>query len=104
MTTCSRKELFTAFIICIFVNCSQFVCACVFPFGFKGGMCDSIVLIHDHCLSFNFASFTKWSYSNKRSVPKEVLQTIRKCTLSEFRGRKNCHRSLAVTKVKYDSE
>ena len=31
------------------------ICVCVsFPFGFEGGMCDLIVLLPDHRLSFYF--------------------------------------------------
>ena len=34
-------------------------CECAFPFGFEGGMWDSIVLVPDHCLSFYVLSKVK---------------------------------------------
>ena len=36
-----------------FVNVYQFACVS-FPFGLECGICDLIVLIPDHCLSFYF--------------------------------------------------
>ena len=50
-----------------FANVYQFVYVLLFPFRFEGGICDWIVCVPDHCLSFYFASSnretedrTKW--------------------------------------------
>ena len=43
----------------------QFVCVLLSLFGFEGGMWDLIVLVPDHCLSFDFSIFrnTFWPIS-----------------------------------------
>ena len=37
-----------------FVNCSQFMYLVISLFGFESRMCDLIVSVPDHCLSFYF--------------------------------------------------
>ena len=38
-----------------FVNCRQFMYLVISLFGFEGRICDLIVSVPDHCLSFYFA-------------------------------------------------
>ena len=37
-----------------FVSCRRFVCLVISLFGFEGRICDMIVSVPDHCLSFYF--------------------------------------------------
>ena len=51
MTTCLGKSYSFGLLCVSFVNVNQFFCVCSsFPFSFKGGRWDMIVLIPDHCL------------------------------------------------------
>ena len=54
MTTSLRKSCSFGLLCLSFMNVYQFLCAS-FPFGFKGGMWDLIVLVPDHYLSLSFA-------------------------------------------------
>ena len=46
-----------------FVNCRQFMYLVISLFGFEGRIWDLIVSVPDHCLSFYFTDFTKWTVS-----------------------------------------
>ena len=52
MTTCLATFIDRSLgLTCVsFVNVYRLVCVRLSPFDFEGGMWDSIVLIHDHCL------------------------------------------------------
>ena len=52
MTTCLGKSCSFGLPRVPFVNCCQFYVFSYFPFGFEGRMCDLIVSVPDHCLSF----------------------------------------------------
>ena len=54
MTTCLGKCCSFGLLLVSFVNVYQFCVCPSFPFGFKGGMWDMIVLVPDHCLSIYF--------------------------------------------------
>ena len=56
MTTCLGKSCSFGLPRVPFVNCCQFMyLLSYFPFGFEGRMWDLIVLVPDHCLSFNLS-------------------------------------------------
>ena len=55
---------------CLFgLPCASFVIFFInfagvsFPFGFESGLCDLIVLVPDHCLSYYIENFTQVSFS-----------------------------------------
>ena len=54
MTTCLGKELCFRFIACAFRKLLSIYVFSYFPFGFEGRICDLIVSVSDHCLSFYF--------------------------------------------------
>ena len=51
----SGKELFIRFTASAFRKLLSFYVFSCFPFGFEGRMCDLIVSVPDHCLSFYFS-------------------------------------------------
>ena len=52
MTICLGKNCSFGFLCVFSLNVYQFSACPSFPFGFKGGMWDVIVLITDYCLLF----------------------------------------------------
>ena len=54
MTICLGTSCSFGLLCVSFVNFYQFVCVCVFSFWFWNGMCDLIVSVNGHGLSFTF--------------------------------------------------
>ena len=54
MTTNFGKELLIRFTVSAFRKLPSIYVFSYFPFGFEGRVCDLIVSVPDHCLSFYF--------------------------------------------------
>ena len=76
MTTCAESN-FIRFTERVFRERLS-ICVCAsFPFGFEGGMWDFIVLVPDHCLSFDFSVFRQTIPISYCTVVKcEILRTV----------------------------
>ena len=90
MNTCLGKSCSFWFTIHVFRECLTISVCVSFPFGFEGGMWDSILLVPDYCLSFYFSltsnCLSLWnvefpSSPNKQrergSIRKKVLISIK---------------------------
>ena len=65
MTTCLGNSCSVGFNARAFSKLLSIYVLSSFPFGFEGRICDLIVSVPDHCLSFYFIKWLNWN-TNKR--------------------------------------
>ena len=85
MTTCLGKSCPFGLPRVPFVNCCQFMYLVISLFGFEGRICDLIVSVPDHCLSFYFEDpFSSHGGQSFRTV--SCLYQVSSFFVSCFRG------------------